>query len=710
MSTESTKTVKGRISNKHGTEEYWILSVYTDTTKKTLREKPFLPLPGELIIYDPDSINKAYRYKFGDPDNRDGGRRNVVDLPFANNVFVDVEARPKDEEAQEGVIYRYTKTTENIYAISGARKNTVVEDLGMGEKAYPVTVKDVDSLPSTGTAVIDTIKLLYDTPPIILYYNKGAKTETTNGTVHAYVDLLVQAALKKKDINLNVGWHSPSEVLGSHYKDIAFSSTLEAGYGEAGVVHEVITSNHAEYYCDGEWYEIPIEAKVTYVKRLDDASKAKFDDKDNEANINVRAYKALHGFNRVYVEGANGSGINGDYCLTPNIDTLPEDPWTTPVTDVITRIPSIPVRHEDGTIEVYVDQNSADASAISKKYFEDNLVEYVHRKPEESLEVANAGLVAAHTWTPNSDGYSKRTEKFEGENIPDNIVHLASLGTGNTLSIDTTNKYLKCEKASGSGGTTMYFTRQDTYAPAAFTFDLYLNPAEECLAKACRGLYVTPYNSAQGGNAIWSSLCNFAIISRTAGKYALEISNVEIYDLTPYIGEWFNFRMEFDDLTKGAERRIYINNKLVNKNTIGAALTGMKSFQMQILPYKSGEGSTFVGEIGIDNVYFGEVPPEVKHNGYDTITAIAYDYEEAAVQSIGGETIVSRKPDGSILTKKELTDADDDRIAASKYYVDNAVASIDISWPDNPTEGAFLRYVGGKPVWDSIQYAEGNKF
>jgi hypothetical protein len=33
MSTESTKTIKGRIINKHGTEEYWLLSVYTDTTK-----------------------------------------------------------------------------------------------------------------------------------------------------------------------------------------------------------------------------------------------------------------------------------------------------------------------------------------------------------------------------------------------------------------------------------------------------------------------------------------------------------------------------------------------------------------------------------------------------------------------------------------------------------------------------------------------------
>lgn len=78
MSTENTKTIKGRISNKHGTEEYWILSVYTDLTKKTLRENPFIPLDGELIIYDPDSVWVHKRSKIGD------GSTCVTDLPFTN--------------------------------------------------------------------------------------------------------------------------------------------------------------------------------------------------------------------------------------------------------------------------------------------------------------------------------------------------------------------------------------------------------------------------------------------------------------------------------------------------------------------------------------------------------------------------------------------------------------------------------------------------
>ena len=95
MSTNSTKTIKGRISNKHGTEEYWILSVYKsldDLSDTNKRDNPFVPLPGELIIYDPDSIDEAPKFKFGDPENREGGRRNVVDLPFAS-----VEANGIDE-------------------------------------------------------------------------------------------------------------------------------------------------------------------------------------------------------------------------------------------------------------------------------------------------------------------------------------------------------------------------------------------------------------------------------------------------------------------------------------------------------------------------------------------------------------------------------------------------------------------------------------
>lgn len=78
----TTKTIQGRIINKHGTENEWILSVYTDLTKSILRENPFIPLDGELIIYDPDSVCTHRRIKFGD------GVTDVVDLPFIDEGFV----------------------------------------------------------------------------------------------------------------------------------------------------------------------------------------------------------------------------------------------------------------------------------------------------------------------------------------------------------------------------------------------------------------------------------------------------------------------------------------------------------------------------------------------------------------------------------------------------------------------------------------------
>lgn len=95
MSTESTKTMKGRISNKHGTEEYWILSVYTDLTKNTLRENPFIPLDGELIIYDPDSVYTCRRIKIGD------GETYVTDLPFVTDPYQTKTDNALETESKE---------------------------------------------------------------------------------------------------------------------------------------------------------------------------------------------------------------------------------------------------------------------------------------------------------------------------------------------------------------------------------------------------------------------------------------------------------------------------------------------------------------------------------------------------------------------------------------------------------------------------------
>lgn len=76
MSTEL--KIKGRIQNKHGTEADWLRSVYIDgDVSKGFLAHPFIPLDGELIIYDPDAIYTYKRFKFGD------GVSTVVQLPFS---------------------------------------------------------------------------------------------------------------------------------------------------------------------------------------------------------------------------------------------------------------------------------------------------------------------------------------------------------------------------------------------------------------------------------------------------------------------------------------------------------------------------------------------------------------------------------------------------------------------------------------------------
>ena len=99
MSTNGTKTIKGRISNKHGTEEYWILSVYTDTSKTTLRDNPFYPLAGELIVYDPDSVHNYYRFKVGkwvDPENHELGTIRLDQLDFVDENINTLDTTSKN--------------------------------------------------------------------------------------------------------------------------------------------------------------------------------------------------------------------------------------------------------------------------------------------------------------------------------------------------------------------------------------------------------------------------------------------------------------------------------------------------------------------------------------------------------------------------------------------------------------------------------------
>ena len=182
MSTDSTKTIKGRISNKHGTEEYWIKSVYKsldDLSDANKHDNPFVPLPGELIIYDPVSIDETPKFKFGDPENREGGRRNVVDLPFASsNAIIDVTSLPT-EGINENVFYR---------VVTGA--------LYWGnEKQHTWTCVAVETLPSKGTPAT------FDMENFTLYY------ETTSKGVWGYADEALGSM-----VGIPAGWY-PMEAI-----------------------------------------------------------------------------------------------------------------------------------------------------------------------------------------------------------------------------------------------------------------------------------------------------------------------------------------------------------------------------------------------------------------------------------------------------------------------------------------------------------------
>lgn len=70
------KRLKARVAHKHKTEAEWYLDVYIAAGSTTKRPDPFIPLNGELIIFDPDSVNTKSRIKFGD------GEKDVISLDF----------------------------------------------------------------------------------------------------------------------------------------------------------------------------------------------------------------------------------------------------------------------------------------------------------------------------------------------------------------------------------------------------------------------------------------------------------------------------------------------------------------------------------------------------------------------------------------------------------------------------------------------------
>lgn len=76
----ATKTLQGRIVNKHDSAANWAQAVN------------FRPMQGELIIYDPDETCSYVRFKIGD------GVQNVNALPFANDGFISYNEQTLTDE------------------------------------------------------------------------------------------------------------------------------------------------------------------------------------------------------------------------------------------------------------------------------------------------------------------------------------------------------------------------------------------------------------------------------------------------------------------------------------------------------------------------------------------------------------------------------------------------------------------------------------
>lgn len=86
------KRLKARVVHKHKTYAEWYLDVYDESGK--LRSDPFIPLDGELIIFDPDENCTHRRKKYGD------GVSNVMELPFAEEIYIGDGDMPENATIQ----------------------------------------------------------------------------------------------------------------------------------------------------------------------------------------------------------------------------------------------------------------------------------------------------------------------------------------------------------------------------------------------------------------------------------------------------------------------------------------------------------------------------------------------------------------------------------------------------------------------------------
>ena len=189
---DTNRTFKGRVQHKHKTEANWILDVYTDSTKSTLRSNPFIPLAGELIVYDPDSSYPYYRFKFGN------GTNNVVELPFVTDKQLITQLDALENRIFEQAILIEGNTVAisnkkywaNVEIGSTANTNTIPTfssdfKVNIGNNSVITAAADkAISLPTGKYAWHDILSFGTNGHPTVeISSNNGTWTESTDDTL-----------------------------------------------------------------------------------------------------------------------------------------------------------------------------------------------------------------------------------------------------------------------------------------------------------------------------------------------------------------------------------------------------------------------------------------------------------------------------------------------------------------------------------------------
>jgi hypothetical protein len=108
------KKITTRIQNKHDVEANWIVA----------GNNGFIPLAGELIIYDKDDSHDYRRFKFGDGVIGTDGNvtgTNITDLPFVGTSWNDLTDKPSIEDGVDGFSI-YSSTEDCLHLAYGQYK------------------------------------------------------------------------------------------------------------------------------------------------------------------------------------------------------------------------------------------------------------------------------------------------------------------------------------------------------------------------------------------------------------------------------------------------------------------------------------------------------------------------------------------------------------------------------------------------------------